>query len=582
MTAESPHPQCNREAPTQPATTPPATAMPAPPADRNRVSTLPASPGPQPDGPSASDASLRQVVDGMHEGVVVRDASGVIVYVNAAAERILRRTRESWWAASRSTRAACAPTARRSCPSESVSSIALATGRDAVEELVGLQVDDGELRWFSVNARVLREGDVVTGVLSTFVDVTEHRNMVAALAESERRFRLLAENAGDLITSIDPNGIRTYVSPSCRALLGYEPEELIGRVAVEIVHPDDRARVGGYLEADARARPGVGRRRASCTRTAARSGSRRAAAPCATSTATWSSCRSWRATSPSDAQGGGDAARERERGRRRARRAPHRARRDDAVRDHRHRRRRPDHRLQRRRRAHARLPRRGRSSGATAPICSTIARSSSASRSSSACRSSACSGTARATRTRTRATGRSSAATARSCRCRSRSRRSATPTARSPATSASGATSPAERQAARELRDAEERFRNAFDQAPIGKALVSTEGVFIRVNDALCRITGYAEAELLGDDVPGADAPRRPRRRPRRTCDRLLAGRERVVLDGEALPARRRALHLGAAERLARARRGRRAALLRLADPGHQRAEADGASGSRS
>ena len=55
----------------------------------------------------------------------------------------------------------------------------------------------------------------------------------------------------------------------------------------------------------------------------------------------------------------------------------------------------------------------------------------------------------------------------------------------------------AERQAARELRDAEERFRNAFDQAPIGKALVSPEGAFIRVNDALCRITGHREADLL-------------------------------------------------------------------------------------
>ena len=40
----------------------------------------------------------------------------------------------------------------------------------------------------------------------------------------------------------------------------------------------------------------------------------------------------------------------------------------------------------------------------------------------------------------------------------------------------------AERQAARELREAEERFRIAFDKAPIGKARVSTEGRFMRVN----------------------------------------------------------------------------------------------------
>jgi diguanylate cyclase (GGDEF)-like protein/PAS domain S-box-containing protein len=54
-----------------------------------------------------------------------------------------------------------------------------------------------------------------------------------------------------------------------------------------------------------------------------------------------------------------------------------------------------------------------------------------------------------------------------------------------------------ERQAARELRDAEERFRNAFDQAPIGKALVSPDGRFTRVNSALCGILGYSEERLL-------------------------------------------------------------------------------------
>jgi len=54
------------------------------------------------------------------------------------------------------------------------------------------------------------------------------------------------------------------------------------------------------------------------------------------------------------------------------------------------------------------------------------------------------------------------------------------------------------------LREAEERFRGAFDQAPIGMALVSIErdgaGVLLRVNKALCDITGYAEKDLVGVD----------------------------------------------------------------------------------
>jgi diguanylate cyclase (GGDEF)-like protein/PAS domain S-box-containing protein len=218
-------------------------------ADRKSVSTSPALPGSQPAGPNSSDASLRHIVDGMHEGVVIRDANGVIVYANAAAERILQRTRDELIGGKSVNSGGVRADGTHFRASESVSSIALATGIDALEELVALPMEDGELRWFSVNARVLREGDVVTGVLSTFVDVTEHQRMIAALAESERRYRLLAENASDLITSIDPRGIRTYVSPSCRTLLGYEPEELIGRVAMEIAHPDDRKAIGSYLQA---------------------------------------------------------------------------------------------------------------------------------------------------------------------------------------------------------------------------------------------------------------------------------------------------------------------------------------------
>jgi PAS domain S-box-containing protein len=57
--------------------------------------------------------------------------------------------------------------------------------------------------------------------------------------ESEKLYRLLAENSTDMISKHTSEGVYTYASPACRSLLGYEPEELVGHSAYEFFHPED-------------------------------------------------------------------------------------------------------------------------------------------------------------------------------------------------------------------------------------------------------------------------------------------------------------------------------------------------------
>ncbi|MGH9759623.1 MAG: PAS domain S-box protein, partial [Blastocatellia bacterium] len=63
------------------------------------------------------------------------------------------------------------------------------------------------------------------------------------------------------------------------------------------------------------------------------------------------------------------------------------------------------------------------------------------------------------------------------------------------------------RQAEKEMREGEERFRNSFDYAPIGMALAATDGRWLRVNKSLCEITGYSKEELLGRDYQSITHP---------------------------------------------------------------------------
>jgi PAS domain S-box-containing protein len=69
----------------------------------------------------------------------------------------------------------------------------------------------------------------------------ERAKIQKALLESESQFRLLAENASDMISRLTTEGRVLYVSPACETILGYKPEELTGTISFDIVHENDRS-----------------------------------------------------------------------------------------------------------------------------------------------------------------------------------------------------------------------------------------------------------------------------------------------------------------------------------------------------
>ena len=86
--------------------------------------------------------------------------------------------------------------------------------------------------------------------LAADLAATEAR--AAAAQQQADFFRMLAEHSTDTLVRGTLDGVRLYISPGVRTLLGYEPEEMIGRRARDITHPDD-AEMFARVMADIRA-----------------------------------------------------------------------------------------------------------------------------------------------------------------------------------------------------------------------------------------------------------------------------------------------------------------------------------------
>ena len=98
----------------------------------------------------------------------------------------------------------------------------------------------GEVRYVTGNMVVERdtEGRPAT-VFGVMMDVTAQKRAQIAISDSEARFRMLAENGGDLVTHTAMDGRMTYVSPSIELRLGYRPEELIGQSFLPLILRED-------------------------------------------------------------------------------------------------------------------------------------------------------------------------------------------------------------------------------------------------------------------------------------------------------------------------------------------------------
>lgn len=193
---------------------------------------------------SPSEELYRKLVDSLPVGVLFADANGVHIHVNEQAARMTGYSVQElmagvWMVHPDDTKARV------------LYEQALRTGVAGAGYETRFVRKDGSLFWVSVSWRpVTDEQGGTTGLCTAFVDISERKSAQEESRRTGERFRLMSENASDLLWELDMDGTIIYVSPTVRQL-GWEPQDWIGHSPLDFLEPEDQA---AFLERTSRDR----------------------------------------------------------------------------------------------------------------------------------------------------------------------------------------------------------------------------------------------------------------------------------------------------------------------------------------
>lgn len=118
----------------------------------------------------------------------------------------------------------------------------LSHGGGAVEAL--LKRASGELFYAHLSlSRLQDNAGINTGFVAYVIDISQRKQAEQALRKSEEKFRSLVETTADWFWEVDKNAVYTYASPRVMQMLGYAPEEVIGKTPFQLMPPEEAQRV---------------------------------------------------------------------------------------------------------------------------------------------------------------------------------------------------------------------------------------------------------------------------------------------------------------------------------------------------
>jgi PAS domain S-box-containing protein len=115
------------------------------------------------------------------------------------------------------------------------------TGEPDSYQIMGVGPNQRQTWYETRIAPIMRNNEVIDVILISR-DLIEQKKADEILRENEERYKSIVENSIDVIMLTQPDGIISYLSPSCKEVLEHDPLDLVGKKPW-IIHPDDLEKV---------------------------------------------------------------------------------------------------------------------------------------------------------------------------------------------------------------------------------------------------------------------------------------------------------------------------------------------------
>ena len=184
------------------------------------------------------EKGYRRLVETMNDGIGIQDENGLITYVNNKFCQMLDYKSDD-------------------VIGKPVTNFLDDHNRQILKNQISIRkkgkVKPYEIEWTCKGGRkihtimspqaILDNNGQFKGSFSVITDISKRKQVEELLRKNKERFRNLTELTSDWIWEVDKKGFYTYVSPKIHDMLGYKPEEIIGKTPFDLMPPDEANRV---------------------------------------------------------------------------------------------------------------------------------------------------------------------------------------------------------------------------------------------------------------------------------------------------------------------------------------------------